>query len=432
MWSLLWAVLPSPCEALHKTIHHATTEHLWSFLEYDIGLEPGATIEIDLVNDRPSPNVYVMVLTHEQWRAWQREEPLSLPGEEGNDNSPGGLNSHLVSHWRGALQEHLQTKFNASTPTKDRFYIGVLNVQEHTMQLHGNISMTNPGGQQLPLQEQQVPPVLLATSGLFFASCALYTVLVLLGPRRSRTEMHGLMGAALLLKGCVLLLWWVDYRQVAATGFNNTLGQIGWQLLDKIQTILELMLFLLTALGWKFLRPTLNIHEKRFAYGISVISMYLGVFEVACTSQATCSGYQLSRYILHSLCYLVVIVAMNFNLQMVGAQIQEGPANLESGKLYRKHNAYQVFRWIFLAFIIAPTVELFLKVTVMPWDAVWLYVLLQQLRTWGIYVSIIVAFALLPHPPPLRVFELTRESANSDEEIDEISEIDEIALAEAE
>lgn len=419
MWCLLGGVQPLLCEALHKTIDLPQDKNLWTFLEYDIGLEPQSTIEIDLYNDRPVLNLFVMVLTHEQWSAWEHEEPTTLPGSESGDGSQGGLDSHLVSHWRSNLNAHLQARFNVSTPTKARYYIGVLNVQEQFIKLHGTISMVNPGGKQLPLQEQQVPPVLLATSGLFFASCAVYGALVSLGPRQRRTEMHLLMGAALLLKGIVLILWWFDYLQVAATGSNSTLGQVGWQLLEKIQTILELMLFLLIALGWKFLRPTLNVNEKRFALGISVISFYLGVFEVVCTSQATCSGYQLSRYILHSLCYLVVIVAMNFNLQMVGAQIQEAPANLESGKLYRKHQAYKVFRWIFLAFIIAPTVELFLKVTVMPWDAIWLYVLLQQLRTWGIYVSIIFAFASLPSPPPLRVFELTRDGVNSDEEAED-------------
>merc|ERR1719324_330222 len=169
-------------------------------------------------------------------------------------------------------------------------------------------------------------------------------------------------------------------------------SSIGYQLLDKVQTILELMMFLLISLGWKFLRNSLNVTEVRFAVGISVISFYLGVFEVACTTVSTCSGYKLSRYILHSLCYLVVLVAMNFNLQMVQAQIADAPASMEAGKLYWKHRAYRVFRWIFLVFIIAPTVELFLKVSMMPWDAIWAYTLLQNLRTWSIYLCVLVSF----------------------------------------
>merc|ERR1740138_396356 len=140
---------------------------------------------------------------------------------------------------------------------------------------------------------------------------------------------------------------------VSQTVKNSVISTISWQLLDKVQTILELMMFLLISLGWKFLRPSLNVTEVRFAVGISVISFYLGVFEVACKTNQTCSGYKLSRYILHSLCYLVVIVAMNFNLQMVLHQISDAPANLEAGKLYQKRLAYLVFRWIFLIFILA-------------------------------------------------------------------------------
>merc|ERR1719359_2319861 len=128
---------------------------------------------------------------------------------------------------------------------------------------------------------------------------------------------------------------------VSRTGKHTLLSSYCWQLLDKVQTILELMMFLLISLGWKFLRSTLNVTEVRFAVGICVISFYLGVFEVACKTNSTCSGYQLSRYILHSLCYLVVIVAMNFNLNMISTQLSESPASPESGKLYRKHHAYK-------------------------------------------------------------------------------------------
>jgi len=238
---------------------------------------------------------------------------------------------------------------------------------------------------------------------------------------------HLVMSTVLLLKGIVLLLWWCDCMQVSQTGSSTMIAKIGWQLLDKVQTILELMMFLLIALGWKFLRGTLNITEVRFAVAISAISFYLGVFEVACTTVSTCSGYQLSRYILHSLCYLVIIVAMNFNKQMIYAQITDAPASLESGKLYRKHQAYELFRWIFLMFIIAPTVELFLKVTVMPWDAVWLYILIQQLRTWTIYMCVAITFR--PDPLPLRVFELTRD-AGSDEEAEVDGDAGDAAIAE--
>merc|ERR1719387_2473037 len=155
--------------------------------------------------------------------------------------------------------------------------------------------------------------------------------------------MHLLMALVLFFKSAVLFFQWCDRMIVVHSGKETMVSSIGYQLLDKVQTILELMMFLLISLGWKFLRNSLNITEVRFALGISVISFYLGVFEVACTTLSTCSGYKLSRYILHSLCYLVVIVAMNYNLQMVQAQIADAPVSMEAGKLYWKHRAYRIF-----------------------------------------------------------------------------------------
>jgi len=404
-------LLPRGVPAVFTQVDLQPPETVWTWLFYDFGLAPLADIEVDLTNDLPANNTYVMMLTHAQWIAWNDLDPFTLLTPAGQPS--GVLNSHLISYWRRDFFSSATGRFKVEAPRKDRYHLGILNAQKHSMRLTGTLSLVNPGGQQLPLQQVRVPEVLLLTSTIFLLSGACYGVLMLTTWRKP-TAMHLVILAAVNLKGLVLLLQWADRSQVARTGSNSVLSDISWQLLDKVQTIVELMMFLLIALGWKFLRATLNITEIRVAVGISVVSFYLGVFEVACNTASTCNGYQLSRYILHSLCYLVVIVAMNFNLQMVHAQIADAPASLEAGKLYRKRRSYHIFRWIFLAFIIAPTVELFLTVSVLPWDAVWVTLLLQQARTWVIYTCVTVAFR--PDPPPLRVFELTVRTGDSDDE----------------
>eukprot|EP00933_Yihiella_yeosuensis_P044414 TRINITY_DN39538_c0_g1_i1.p1 TRINITY_DN39538_c0_g1~~TRINITY_DN39538_c0_g1_i1.p1 ORF type:complete len:299 (-),score=44.08 TRINITY_DN39538_c0_g1_i1:22-804(-) len=251
--------------------------------------------------------------------------------------------------------------------------------------------------------------------------------LLIIGERRGvRTSLHLLIALVLLLRSLTLILKYFDYQEVAKTGSDTTVGFVAWALIEKVQNIAELMMFLLIALGWKVLRGTLDMTEVRFAVGISVLSFYLGVSQVACTTTAQCSGFQLARYILHTLCYLVVIVAMNFNLQRLMSMIADSPATIENGRLYQKLYAYQVFRWVFLGFIIAPTAELFLKVSVVPWDAEWLYICIQELRRLVIYMLIAMAFR--PEPGPLRVFELTRD-VGSDDEAGEIEEGEDTDLA---
>jgi len=423
---LLGSSLPYGTEAIHKEYDSKNFGALWTFLEYDVGLDPGAVVDIDLHSNELAPNVFVMILTHQQWVDWRRIEPTTLP--KSGPDSIGGLNSYLVSYWRAPLFSDLKVHLTISAPGKDRYHVGILNSQERPLELSGHVQMVNPGGREMPLQEEFIPRVLTGTSLLFCGTCACYLGYMMVCMRkRDRTTMHYVMASAVCLKGIVLLSWLGDCLVVAKYGASSPWLQVGWQLLEKVQTILELMMFLLTALGWKFLRAELNRTEVKFACGISLISLYLGVFEVACTTQSTCGSYQLSRYILHSLCYLVVIVAMNFNMQVVYQQIADAPASMESGKLYQKYFAYKGFGYIFLAFIIAPTVELFLKVTAMPWDAHWLYVLIQQLRTWAIYMAIILRFTPLPHPQSLRVFELTQNVSNSDDDEDAQGDTDPLA-----
>jgi len=384
---------------------------------YEFGLAPGAVVSFQLTNAKPVNNTYVMVLTHSQLYAWQK----FLHEPDGRDDIPS---SYFGTFWRKGFYDKMEATFKIESAWSDRYTILVMNPMRHKVHLAGSLSLVNPGGEELRLEDKEVPKVLIWASALFATSCAFFGLLLTSLWREGRSAMHVLMILVLLFKSVVLFLNWCDMILVSRTGKHSVLNQYSWQLLDKVQTILELMMFLLVSLGWKFLRPSLNVTEVRFAVGISVISFYLGIFEVACKTPATCNGYKLSRYILHALCYLVVIVAMNFNLQMVQAQISDAPATQEAGKLYQKHRAYRHFRWIFLVFIIAPTVELFVKVSMMPWYARWAYWLMQHLRTWMIYMFMIAAFR--PEPDPLRVFELTirtgSDEGDSEANTDEYAE----------
>eukprot|EP00913_Durusdinium_trenchii_P023133 g21715.t1 len=247
----------------------------------------------------------------------------------------GPLNSFLVGCWRGVLRDRLRGFFpiEESSGGRDRY--------------------TAAG-------QHGVTAVLFAWSLL-----------------RS-SALHSLLFLVLSLRAVVLLLRWVDFSLVVLNGQESNVADISWALFGKVQNILELMMFLLISLGWKVLRATLDVSEIRFAVAISIISFYLGIFQVACTTPSQCS-------------YLVIIVAMNFNLQKLASAIADAPATVESGKLYRK------------------------KVTIIPWDQQWLFVLLQELRTWVIYVLLIYAYR--PDPTPLRVFQLTEREASDQDEL---------------
>jgi len=398
-----WAQLPwhSLAAPNDSEVNFSPVNKFWWALVTDVGLAPSARVRMEVKTEFPVNNTYLVMLSRNQREEW-RSLPVLTPEQTG----------FLVSFWRSDLGSGVMADFQVKAPRSDRYDIGVLNVEGQLLKLNVELSIVNPGGEHLPLQEIGLAHVLFACSVLFLVSSAVLVLTLLIVPGRGWTALHLLIVIVWLLKSLVLLLEWHDKVQVSRYGSDTVIGALGWQLLDKAQEIMELMMFLLLALGWKYLRGSLNITEIRFAVGVSVISFYLGVFEVACTTQEMCSGYQLSRYILHSLCYLVIIVAMNFNLQMLHSQLMDAPASIQAGKLYRMHSAYKAFRWIFLSFIVAPTVEIFLRLSVIPWDGLWAVVLITELQTWATYA--VAAYFFRPDAS-LAVFELTRDAVSDDD-----------------
>lgn len=413
VWLACNALLLWPVAAIVKTIDVHMSDSYVLFLEYEYGLDTGATVSLDLECSKLPNSSYVIVLSHGQWSAWNLPQEIltlrsDLPAPKDEDNR--NFNSYLVTAWRTSLTEKLNASFQVQEAFggRSRYSLAIVSALKQPLAVSGTLKLMNPGGQQLSLQEVYVPAALLGAACTYLISCLVFCAVLMRASRRgTRTSLHSLIALVIALRGLTLTLQWLAKRQVEVTGTDSGFSEVVWRLMGKVQNIAELMMFLLISLGWKILRGTLDNSEVRFAMSISAISLYLGVFEVACQTPSSCNGYQLSRYILHILCQLVVIVAMNFNLQKIVQAIAEAPVSAESAKMYWRLHAYQTFRWVFLVFIIAPTALLFLNVTIVPWDAQWLFVLMQELTTWLIYS--LLAFAFRPEPPCLRIFDLTQE-----------------------
>lgn len=415
-----WVFSPQSVTAINYKFPWLDVHDVFFFLVYDYGLAPGARVQIDLESELVLDSTYLMMLTRGQWNQWRRQDPPSLPGPGGGMFGLNPVDGFLVSYWRRDISNRTVASFQIDAHENERYYIGVFNTRMQEIRLRGTVRLVNPGGQELPIEFVFLPAALIAAAMLFLVSGAVLLAALLVGPwRRGRTAVHFVICAVVLMKSIKLFLEWRNRCRVSQEGEDTTFGELSWQLLDKAQDTLELIMFLLVALGWKVIRQHLNVSEVRFAIAASVLSLYLGVCEVACTTDTACSGYKLGRYTLHTICFLVVIVGMNFNMQILHAQLSDGPATLEVGSMYKRFQAYSNFRWAFLAFIGAPTVELFLRVSAMPWDAFWVYDLMKNVRTWAIYLAVVLMFR---PGRPLRVIELVSgadrdDSSESEEDV---------------
>jgi len=397
MWLIPWLLTSLVSgDIQHVSFPEHGYNNVWIFLTIEVGLRKGATIEVNLENLSPRNDTYFMILTQQQQFAWSRIEPLSLPGNR--------VNSYLTTYFRQVFYDKLN--FTATVRLDlERYNFAIMNINKLPLKVHGNIT-TKYGDEYLRVQDEHLPDIYWAMMLLFLVTSVAYAVCLFTIWNRKRSPVHLFLLLLISSNVLVLFLQYCDRSVVSVYGQNSLLGDLLPQLLAKAQNILELLAFLLISLGWKVLRGQLNITEVRFAIGVSVISFYLGTFEVSCTSQASCSGYKLARYILHAMCFLVIIVVMNYNLQMIYSHIVESPASVDAGKFYQKHQAFKVFRWIFLAYITAPTLLLFVKISVIDWSNEWAFELLKQLFKYAITVTLIYTFK--PGLTPLLVFELTR------------------------
>jgi hypothetical protein len=397
--------LPNRAGALQLGLDIPTLPWPWTSLFFQVGLSANATITVKLRTKGHSPNAYVMLFNEDQFlasekivqRIWRSPHSTYLPCE-----------------WRASLAEHVDAVHTISASESGRYTLGVLQAVENAAKgLSGHVSFLNAGGEELSVTHQHVARVVLFVAWLFFLSSGFLFIVVALH-RRGRSRLHGFILAALILKCFTLLLMRQDIVQLSLTGKQYLGRQVLWQFMRQVDVIMEVMIFYVVGLGWKVTRSYLRAAEWAFASTVSVLSLFLGCFEVACNTVAPCTPqtYVLTQFTLHSICYLVVIVATNFNIFTLQRQIAEALATPDTGVLYTKHHAYCWFRGFFLFFVIIPSVTNFLAFHVLSWDQMWVVVLVKECSHWLVQSAVVLLFR--PGAKHLKVFELAVVESSDD------------------
>ena len=176
----------------------------------------------------------------------------------------------------------------------------------------------------------------------------------------------------------------------------------GWRtkwvpsLYEKGFDILEVLVYLLTALGWQSMRESLTFNEIQLITSGGLLSLCLGILEINCDGdEIQCGGYTSTRMIIHMFGYLSAIVAFNYHLAYLNASVNEGSiANAQTGFLYIKMKSFWWFRIIFFGFIIQPTIAVMIRADILGWEDEWLFVIFF----WSTKFALLGAIALSFRP----------------------------------
>jgi len=388
-------------------------ETLRAFVVYpvcDVGLAPGAVVSLNITNALPSNGTVLVILSHGQWVAWVNQHPKPLPG--------GSLSSYLVSHWRQPFAGELIARVVIRAPKPDRYYVVILNLHQEAMVLGGTITYVNPSGQHLPLQLAHVPEALWASSAAFVLLLLVAVLLLSSIWQKEATLLHMLLVACLWLKSAALLMKWKYFSVMERQGQAPTWLLQAWKLASKLHEICEIFLLLITALGWRVLRPRLTSTEIRFAALAMVLATTLATLQV-CSETGTDEPFVsfgllgLLFYVVRVMCYLVIIFAMNFNLQLIAVHLAESPVTTSIAVLYRKQQAYVGFRRIFLAIVFRPSALLWLQLSVLDEEGTqWAVDAVREASVWFIYAGLFIT--LRPGMAQSRLLKLVRAVIASD------------------
>lgn len=377
---------PRLAQGLRSTVWPQENSGFFWALLHDVGLRPGATISVNIsvVNTTHTP-VFV-ILTHSQWMRWLETPMRELRGR-GSSHS-----SYLISAWRRPIRGRLDIKFKVSLPGAERYYAGVMNERLLPLRLEGYVAYENPGGQHLKLQQIGLSHIWRLSSRAFL----FLTTVVVAFWVRSRTgtmvHVHALLAFCLALKSAEMACKCRFLEQLSRHGDAPVWHNQAQQATSKLHAISEMLFMLLTALGWRVLRPLSGMEWRVIAFALTFTSCLVVLQELAidATSDARPSmmNFALFFYTTQVSCHLVVLMILNLHIQVMVHLLQESPLSPPTAMMYHKYRTYLWFRRLFVAIMLRPFAVIWLRVSLFSLSGDWVIAAFSQGSLWLLYAGI--------------------------------------------
>jgi hypothetical protein len=282
----------------------------------------------------------------------------------------------------------------------------------------------NLDGHHLPPVFKFVPAALWWSSAFFFLLSigATYFFSVLYAGRSNR--LHCIVVGCISLKSLTLAAKWKCINGDDKMGYATPRDVQIYQLSAHVYSIVDMVMYLLVAMGWKIFQSHLSLVQSRFVTIIVTTSLIISLWS-AVGGPSTDANFSLMLAINLMLCYLATTLTMRANLDGMNRQL--GDFQLESMQechivefLYERRKKFLVFRRVFMARVL----EAFF-----PWKVleacvgemgVFLPTVSAQVALAAIYV--VLSWVVAPVPRNSRSVALLTMLADSDESNDDVEE----------
>jgi hypothetical protein len=190
-----------------------------------------------------------------------------------------------------------------------------------------------------------------------------------------------------------LIIRYKQIHEIEEIGYSTRKMLILYNISEHLSNVVSLVTLFIISLGLNYGHNVL-MREKKIGF-MAVLSYFIIGFGGALCTQSTdqCKSLWLVAYVMRSIVVLGIIVAMNYSVAQLRAIIVNSTWAPSTPWHYHKLQQYQVYRLVFLLYLILPTIFLTIQSTLLTWKDNWITFLMTELLTLFIYLHIGINFA---------------------------------------
>lgn len=358
-----------------STMRHSNQkEAVGIVLNRDFGMATGGSIKIDYkitASDSAEPYssyALISIVDVKERTSWF---PNLTPDLKSLSSDTAGTYCTQPSRYRQVVFGEGTIEY--TVPSVDEYSILVMQCKTNTtanpinMYVQSdmrNIRPTGDGYSHLPIDEVMIPRVLEGCSIIYFLM------------------IFGLAGQMFLFKENVKNIHYIFLGTLIACAASALSDYNYWYHLNKFGTqsvsveltsnffgflcdfgLISSLLFL--SMGWSLVRRNFLPRELQLA-SMSLLAYFcFGMADASCVDDntSTCQALALVTLVVKSLLLLGIIVAMNYTVTLLKSMLYHSPWVPSTPVQYARSKQFQIFRIMFIFYLLLPTVFLLVKVS---------------------------------------------------------------------
>uniref|UniRef100_A0A3B0N9A1 Cleavage and polyadenylation specificty factor, subunit, putative n=1 Tax=Theileria annulata TaxID=5874 RepID=A0A3B0N9A1_THEAN len=304
----------------------------------------------DLDEELIVDNAYLILFSQSQWQLYLSNGPYDVVQPSRNGRGYVYF-SNVISKLRIPITKVGDTvTFQYVSDQPDRYILLLFNPDQRRMTLEGYVRFENLNSYNLPLEMKYHFQIFTLWFFIYLFSFVISALYLYFFVESNVKKVNYCLSLNYLLYTTFLLL---DLVIIYIVRLSDKVPKYIWafsHIFKRLHEIYILTLLVLLSLGWRILRDSLSSIEIQLISSISLVCILMGFVEVAV------SGFDISRYLVHAIACICILMATNFNIVLINTRIVDEGLTPQAGVAYQHMKIFSNFRILFFVYMFKPAI----------------------------------------------------------------------------